>query len=181
VAVVVLALTRASLAQSALVPADLQAELLAKLAPYDRNFSERAGSLAVVLIVARPGNPHSNLMAGVMKSELGKIDRIGALPHREKLIPFEGAAALAQRCRSEGAAIVYLAPGLEDEVPAIRESLSGTSILSISSAPESVPAGIVLGFELLSGKPKIRVNLTQAKLQNVNFKSDVLKLMRVYR
>ncbi|HEY6558867.1 MAG TPA: YfiR family protein [Polyangiaceae bacterium] len=174
-------LAASSFASSALVPADLQAELISKLAAYDRNFSARARPTAVVLIVSRPGNPRSSLGAAVMKSEFAKLERIGGLPHRENVIPFEGAAALAKRCRAEGAAIVYLTPGLEDQVAEIQKALTGLDILSVSGVPESVPEGIVLGFELVSGKPKILLNLPQAKRQNVSFKADVLKLMKVYR
>src|SRR5688500_16100836 len=74
-------MARSSLAGSALVPADLQAELLSKLAAYDRNFSARAGATASVLIVTKAGNPRSSLSAAVMKSALGKLERIGGLPH----------------------------------------------------------------------------------------------------
>ena len=170
-----------SFAGSALVPADLQAELLAKLVAYDRNFDARAGTTAHVLIVTRPGNARSTLHAAVMKSELSKLERVGGLAHRESTVHFEGAPALAKRCRSERVAVVYLTPGLEDETAEIQKALTGVDVLSVSAVPESVPDGIVLGFELVSGKPKILLNLAQAKRQNVNFKADVLKLMKVYR
>jgi len=96
-------------------------------------------------------------------------------------VSFESAALLGKRCRTDSVDIVYLTPGLEDDVPEIRKALTGVDTLSVSAVPSSVPAGIVLGFELLSGKPKIWLNLAQAKAQNVNFKADVLKLMKVYR
>ncbi len=177
----VLFVPRSSLAESAAVPADLQAELLAKLAAYDRNFTARAGSVALVLIVVRPGNARSNLSAAVMKSELAKIERIGGLPHREVVTSFESGAALAARVRSERAAIVYLTPGVEEHTPELRKALTGVDVLSVAAVPGAVAEGIVLGFELVSGKPKILHNLTQARLQKVNFKADVLKLMKVYR
>jgi hypothetical protein len=172
---------RPGLAESAAVPADLQAELLAKLAAYDRNFTSRAGSVALVLIVVKPGNARSNLSAAVMKSELAKIERIGGLPHREVVMPFESPAALAARVRSERAAIVYVTPGLEEHTPELRKAFTGVDVLSVSAVPSTVAEGIVLGFELVSGKPKILHNLTQARLQKVSFKADVLKLMKVYR
>jgi hypothetical protein len=43
-----------------------------------------------------------------------------------------------------------------------------------------VPAGIVLGFDLVSGRPKLVVNLSQARRQHVDFRAEVLKLMKVY-
>ena len=42
-----------------------------------------------------------------------------------------------------------------------------------------VPKGIVLSFDLVSGKPKIVVHLGQAKRQDVQFKAELLKLARV--
>jgi hypothetical protein len=137
--------------------------------------------VALVLIAARPGSARSNLSAAVMKSELAKVERIGGLPHREVVLHFESPAALAARVRSDRAAIVYLTPGLEEHTPELRKALTGVDVLSVAAVAAAVPAGIVLGFELVSGKPKILHNLTQAKLQNVNFKADVLKLMKVYR
>ena len=53
-AAVALLTPRPTLAESASVPADLQAELIAKLSAYDRSFAARAGPVALVLIVVRP-------------------------------------------------------------------------------------------------------------------------------
>ena len=39
---------------------------------------------------------------------------------------------------------------------------------------------LVFGFDLVSGRPKLLLNLTQAKLQNVAMKAAVLKLMQVF-
>jgi len=46
--------------------------------------------------------------------------------------------------------------------------------------PDYVPAGIVLGFDLVSGRPKLLVNIEQAKKQQVSLPASVLKLMKVY-
>jgi hypothetical protein len=172
---------RTGAAASSVVPSDLQATLMSKLAAYDRNFQARAGSTAVVLIVVKPGNPRSALSGASMKSELSKLERIGGMPHRETLVHFDSAAALASRCRSDGADIVYVTPGLEDQIPDLQNALAGVDTISVSAVPESVPAGVVLGFQLVSGRPKILLNLAQAKRQNVDFKADVMKLMKVYR
>jgi hypothetical protein len=37
----------------------------------------------------------------------------------------------------------------------------------------------VLGFELVSGRPKLVIDLAQAKRQNVLFRAEALKLMRI--
>jgi hypothetical protein len=168
-------------AQEASVPADMQAELLAKLETYDRSFAERAGTTARVLIVTRSGNGRSEASAADMKAALARVDRIGGLPHQEISASYQGADALAQRCRSEQIAIVYVTPGLDDEVDAIKTSMTGVSVLTVGAVPVDVPRGIVLGFELEAGKPRILLNLAQAKAQGVNFAADVMRLMKVFR
>jgi hypothetical protein len=170
-----------SAGQAALVPAELQAELLAKLVRYDRNFEARAGSEVVVLVVVRPKTPESTLAGNIMKSALSRVERIGGRPHREVLADFTGAPALAEKCRKERASVVYLTPGLDAEIPAVASALDGVDILSLAAVPDYVPRGVVLGFELVSGKPKLLLNLPQAKRQRVDFSVDVLKLMKVYR
>jgi hypothetical protein len=54
-------------------------------------------------------------------------------------------------------------------------------VLSLAATPDYVPQGVVLGFELEAGAPKILFNLDQARQQHVDFPSDVLRLMKVYR
>jgi hypothetical protein len=168
-------------AQEASVPADMQAELLAKLETYDRSFAERAGSTAKVLLVTRSGNGRSEASAADMRAALARLDRIGGLPHQEVAASYPGADALAQRCKSDQIAIVYLTPGLDEEVGAIKTSMTGVSVLTVTAVPANVPRGLVLGFELEAGKPKILLNLPQAKAQGVNFAADVMRLMKVFR
>jgi hypothetical protein len=180
-ALAVLAFPRSGIAQEGAVPAELQAELIAKLAGYDRNFTARAGDTARVFVLVKAGDARSKLSAAAIQLALSRIERIGGLPHQEKLVQFESGEALAKLCKSSRASIVYVTPGLDDGVEAIRVSLRGADVLSVSAVPDYVPKGIVLGFELLSGKPRISLNLEQAKLQNVNFKADALSLMKVYR
>ena len=57
-----------------------------------------------------------------------------------------------------------------------------TLIAGIGPAAASatyVPKGCVLGFDAESGRPKLVVNLSQARLQKVAFKPEFLKLARV--
>lgn len=163
------------------MPADLQAELLAKLAAYDRNLTARAKDGARVLLVVKPGDARSRLAAASMKNALSRVERIGGLPHQETVVQYDSASALAKLCRSERVAVIYVTPGFDGDIDALQGALAGVDVLSVSAVPEYVPRGIVLGFELVSGKPRISLNLEQAKLQNVNFKADVINLMKVYR
>lgn len=167
-------------ADEATVPAPVQAQLLTKVAAYDKNFAARAGARAQVLVVVQSGNDESTRMAAALLKELGSINAIGGLPHDDGQIAYSGAASLAATIKKRKIAIVILAPGLGDEIDAVRAALDGVDVLSVATVDSWVPRGIVLGFDLVSGKPKLLVHLGQAKKQHVAFKAEVLKLMRIY-
>ncbi len=169
-----------SLGDEVAVPVALQAELVAKVASYDRNLVSRAGDRVHILIVVNAKSDASNSFAKHMTSALGGVDKIGGLPHDETTAAFGGARALADACRARRIAIVYVAPGLADEVAGIRSALDGVNVLSVAADAADVPKGIVLGFDLVSGKPKIVVHLGQAKKQEVSFKAELLKLAKVH-
>lgn len=162
------------------VPEGLQAELLAKVAGYDRSFAGRAGDRAHVIIVAKPGDDNSSRAAARLETALRALPNIGGLPHDEVVVSYAGAAALAPLVRARHAAIVYFTPGFGADLDPIRASLDGVDVLSVSAVADYVPRGIVLGFDLVSGKPKLLVHLGQARRQNVAFKAEVLKMMRVF-
>jgi len=166
-------------AESVSVPYAIQAQLVAKVASYDRRFRERAGNRALVLVVSQRGNPESAQAAQQLKTALAAIDNVGDLPHQEELIQYDDAEALARVARDRRAAIVYFAPGFQAEMPAIRRAFSSTRSLTVSAVPDYVAVGSVLGFDLVSGKPKLLVNLAAALAQGIDFRAEVLKLMKV--
>jgi hypothetical protein len=161
------------------VPIDLQATLLSKVVTYDRNLPERAGDRVRTLLVGKPSDPTSMPFVRQMLQALGAIGSFGTLPHTEEIVEFTTAAALLEKCRNERISIVYLGPGLHNDIEAIRDALQPLSILTVSANPEDVPRGIVLGFDLVYGKPKLVVHLAQARKQRVDLVAEVLKLMRV--
>jgi hypothetical protein len=178
-AIVVLLSSRGN-AQSMSVPTDAQAELLAKLAGFDRNFAARAGSKALILLVEMPGNAESARAALEMKAALSRIAKVGDLPHEERIVTHTNPSALADLVRAQKAAILYFGPGFQKEIPAIREAFSSINVLTVGAIPDYVPSGIVLGFDLVSGRPKLLIHVVQARRQSVSFPASVLNLMKVY-
>jgi hypothetical protein len=165
--------------QTVEVPIRLQAELLAKVAAYDRGFAARARGKALSLVVVKPGEAESERVGEQIMAELRVLPQIGGLPHVEDVVTFASPAALADACRQRGAAIVYLSARLGDAVAPIAAALSGTSVLTVAVVAPYVAAGTVLGFDSESGKPRLVVNLAQARRQQVAFKPELLKLARV--
>ena len=179
-ATIALVVARAAFAEDVAVPVGLQAELIAKIASYDKSFVERAGERAQIAILLKGGSADSSRTAAHMQSSLAALPAVGGLPHDEHMVTYAGGGALAAYVKARRIAIVYVTPGFGEDAGDIRASLEGVNVLSVAAVPEYVPKGIVLGFDLVSGKPKLLVNLAQAKKQNVAFKAEVLKMMKVY-
>jgi hypothetical protein len=170
-----------ALGQASGVPAPVQAELITKLLPYDRNFEARAGAVVRTIVLVKPGSVRSRIAAEAFKSALSNLDRVGGHRHEERIVAYEGAAALVKQCKSERIAVVYVTPDFDGELDGLGRALSGVDVLTVSAVPDYVSRGVVLGFELVSGKPKILLDLPRAKRQNVDFSAAVLRLMKVYR
>ena len=162
------------------LPVALEAELLAKVAVYDRTFQQRAGAVARVLIVAKERNANSLRAASQMRTALGSIARIGGLPHEEIGVEFTTAKALADLCTSKQVAVAYFAPGFDDDLEVIRAALDGHEVLTVGGVPQYVPRGIVLGFDVVAGYPKLLFNLTQARRQHISMTAELLKIARVF-
>jgi hypothetical protein len=161
------------------VPINLQAELLFMIAAHDRNLPARAGAEVRTLILVK-GTDDSARAAAQFKATASAKPKVAGLPHVEETLTFTTAGAVAEACRSKGIAVLYLAPGFTaEEAAAIGKALEGGSVLSASASPALVKKGVVLGFDLVSGRAKLLVDLTQAARQKVSFGADVLGLMAV--
>lgn len=171
--------SRLAIAEEPEVPIRLQAELLAKVAGYDRSFAARAQGMAIVLIAVREGDPDSERIAAELAAELKRRPIVGGVEHREQIVRYESPKALAEECRARRASVVYLSAGLEDDAAAIAAALVTANVLSVATIARYVERGIVLGFSARSAKPTILINLAQARLQGVDFRADLLKLAKV--
>lgn len=162
------------------VPIDLQVDLLSKLLRYDRSFAARAGVELKVLVVHTPESAESLRVARRLMSALEALPRLGGVAHREELVAFSGAASLAALARERRAAVVLFTPDLASKAQAIGAAFASCECLTVSASSEGVQAGLVLGFDLVSGKPRMLFNLTQSRKQGSDFRAEVLQLMTVF-
>jgi hypothetical protein len=161
------------------VPVNLQAELLFMIASHDRNLPARAGGHVLTLVLTNASGDSARGAAQFKAAAAAKTS-VAGLPHSVEVAVFTGAAALAQTCAARRVAIVYLTPGFTGgEVAAIGRALEGGNVLTVAAAPALVKKGAVLGFDLVSGRAKLLVDLTRAAKQRVAFGADVLGLMAV--
>jgi hypothetical protein len=165
---------------AALLPARVQAQLVTKAADYDRSQASRAAP-RLVLIAARAGDAESVAHARSLARELADIEKIAGAEHREEIVLVQQAADAVREIKARDAAIVYLSSGLDGEVPQIASGLAGTTVLTIGGAAGYAEKGAVLGFETVSGRVEMVVNLAQGRRQNVDFRAAFLALVRVIR
>jgi hypothetical protein len=169
-----------ALAEAPSAPAIVQAQIATRILPFERGFAARAGSSITVVIAERAKDADSASAATQIAKALADIGAIGGRPLRTHTVTYAGAAGLVAETKKRGALFVYLTPGLAGEVPAIAASFIESGVLTMAAVESYVPRGAVLGVEVQDGKPRMSINLAQARKQKLDFPSAVLKLARVY-
>ena len=161
------------------VPVSRQAELLVRVAAYDRNLPARAKGTTRVLILMNPDDADSRTVANQMESALRGFDKIAGLPSEITTMAYPGGAQVAAACRQNHIAIVYVTQGLDAKIPDLVNALTGVDVLSVAAVARYVTQSVVLGFDLVSAKPTLVINLPQAGRQSVSMDAGVLNLMKV--
>jgi hypothetical protein len=162
------------------VPVSLQMELLLKVASYDKNLKQRAGDRVRVAVVFKQDDADSTRYAGQALKALSEVEDVSGMRVEPLSLIYTDAPGLARYTREGGVAVLYVAPGFGDgDLDAIAQALDGLSVLSAGALPKYTLRGLVLGFDLAGGKPKLWVHLERARRQRVELSSSVLKLMKV--
>lgn len=169
-----------AVAASATVPAKVQAQLLARILPYERGFQRHPPPRVKILVARRGDDDESAADAHHMRRALLDISKVAGRPIDIESTTFETAPALRAQANASGAAIVYISSGLGHDVPALARAFAGSGVLTMSADEGDVARGAVLGIALDNGKPRIGINLKQARAQNLDFPAALLKLARVY-
>ena len=158
------------------VPASVQANLTAKLLAYDRGLPSRVSGVVKILVLIDPSEGQSQKIANEFAAAMKGRGTISNLPIEVVTANFDNATSVAARIKRERTAAVYLSSGLARSAEAIAIALKGIDVMTVAAEPSAVIRGIAVGFDLLSGQPKILVNLGQAKTQNVQLPASVLSL-----
>jgi hypothetical protein len=161
------------------IPLQLQVDLTAKLIEYAQAPSPQGLSVLRIGILAKGTSVESLHFASELKASFGRIAQIAGLAHEEVIINWSTASALVEEVKRRGLFAVYLTPGLSAEMSIISRALEGAPIVTVGALDSYVTAGAILGFELVSGRPKMVLNLVQAKKQGVAFRATVMRLMRI--
>ncbi|WP_437968839.1 YfiR family protein [Sorangium sp. So ce260] len=168
------------LAETATAPFAVQAEIVARILPYDRGFSERVKGQVSFLLLTRAGDADSASAAHQMRRALQDVGKVRDRPIRVDGIDYSSAPELTAACRARDVNVVYLSSGLAKDIAAIRGALSDSGILSFAAVEPYVAQGAVLGVDVANGKPRMSINLAQARAQRIDFPASILKLARIY-
>src|SRR5260370_7633952 len=107
---ITLSVVRVGSAELVSVPVDRQAELLARVAGYDRNMVPRAGDRVRVLLIPSPSDPVSVGIVRRMEAALGAIPGIAGMAHDDRVAPVVSAADLSRQSPAHPLAILFLVP-----------------------------------------------------------------------
>jgi YfiR/HmsC-like len=166
-------------AEDLLVPARVQAALIGKVVSFDRNFAARVQNKVTIAVVSKSSSSDSERAAAQMLGAFRELGPTAGLPHEELRVAWTDAHALAAACAERKVAIVYLTPGFDNEAASIAKALDAARVLTVAGSLSYVKNGLVLGFDLVSGRPKLVVHLASARRQGIAFDATFLAITRV--
>jgi hypothetical protein len=171
-------LARRASAADVSVPVRLQSELIGKVAAFDRAFKARSGPQARLIVTHKSGGDSARI-GHQMANALKEMRDIAGLPKTVETLEWSNAGALASTVRARPTALVYLSVDLEDEAAAIAAALGGADVLTIGATGAIAERGACVGFELEEGRRTIYVNLRVARAQKVDFRAELLRLVKL--
>jgi hypothetical protein len=166
-------------ADTSSVPLQLQVDLSNKVLEYVQEPPVLSLDRIRIGIVVKTSSPESMRAGAELKAAFDRVVMAGGRPHEQSIVDWSSAQALVGQARKQRLTVLYFTPGLDAEIGPSAAALSGQRIMTIGGVDSFVRDGVILGFELVSGHPKMVFNLKQAKKQEVVLRAAVMKLMRI--
>lgn len=167
-----------SRAQDAAVPIALQIELVGRLLWYERGLQKSSEQQLRALILERPRDPVSARMAAQLATQLSGAT-LGGRQVALSRVSYESVEQVAKAAQQQRAYLAWLTAGFGELSGELGRALGARGVLTISSHGPDTARGVVLGFELASGKPRIMLNLNQARAQKLDFSAQLLRVVKV--
>jgi hypothetical protein len=165
------------------VPPDRQALILTRTLAYDNNLRSRAGDAVVVAVIFKRGNAASEAAAGPILQGFRALEgvKVQDLPFHAVQLAYANAAGLKSSIESQGIDVLYICPGLDSEIGAIKEISHHAHVLTIGAKEEFVKSGLSLGVFVVDAKNTITVNLPATHDEGAAFAAELLRIGRVIR
>ena len=161
------------------VPLPLQVELCSKVIEYVQEPAVLSLDRIRIGIVVKTGSPESMRAGAELKAAFDRAVIANGHAHEQSIVEWSNAKALAEQARSRNLTVLYFTPGLDAEIGPSAAALVGQRIVTVGAVDSFVSAGVVMGFELVSGHPKMILNLRQAKRQDIVLRAAIIRLMRI--
>jgi hypothetical protein len=159
------------------VPIDVQVELVQKIVRFERTFAGRRPTPALILCVAHPAAAASVRATSQFTAGVRAAAKLADRPIEVRALSYRGTRELI--AAASVADVVYFGPGLQAQIAEVAAALRGLPVLTIAAADSDVERGAILGFELQGARPRILVNLPQARAQGVDLDATLLRLAKV--
>jgi YfiR/HmsC-like len=158
-----------------------EVKTLARVLAYDENLAGRAGSRVVLAVLYKPGGPDLEKEGAAWFAFFSQLESYTArgLPFHVIMLPFTTAEALEKSIADLKVVALYVCPGLEGDIAAIKRVSQKRKSTTIASREEQVTAGLALGVFSDHGKLVVVVNLPAARAEGAQFGSDLLRLAKV--
>jgi hypothetical protein len=166
-------------AEDAGVPVALQVELPSRLLWNERGLQQSLQKEVRALIIERARDPVSGLAAAQLAAQLEQVKALGGKRVVQRRVIFESPEQVGRVVQEQRPYLAYLTPNLAPVTAELSRVLAARGVLSVSTQGADTGRGVVLGFELESGKPRILLNLVQARAQKLDFSAQFLRVVRV--
>lgn len=181
---VVVALVLAAVATTAAQDAARNAALILRVLAYDRNLPTRAPERVTILMVYKSGDSRSEATCNSMSRAIGAMGRRITVANRTVRAvshAYTNGDGLSSATQSNGAAAVYICPGLDGQVADISRVARAGRFLTMTGETESVRRGLSVGFVEDGSRVKLLVNLRAARAEGARLDAAVLRLAEVIR
>ena len=166
------------------LPARQKILLLLRVLAYDRNLKTRAGESAGVAILHRAGNERSEACRRELSASLEEVAAssvVSGLAIQPRSLAWAGPAALDAALAPGRTSALFVCPGLEDWVPAIRAAARRRSTFTASAGRTGAEGGLSLGLVKRDGHAVLVVNLEASRAEGVDLDSTLLRIAEVIR
>lgn len=160
------------------VPIELQAQLLSKMTTYVKGLAPAGATSLKVLVVYPAGAPDAppTRSAKAMAQAVASVGKMGNLTAESKTTAFTDVKAFQAALATEQPQVVYVTGDHDAKsVALVAQALKGSAVLSVSGTRSHVELGVVLGFAVAEGRPRVLVNLKQAREQEIVFHNGLLR------
>ena len=174
--VAVLLLSGIASGQSQL-PVDLETMILLRALPYDRNLKARAES-GIHIAVVTDNDDQTGIEIASAFRKAGK-GGVGGLTVEVSVVAWESTTQLMDLIDEIGFNLLYIHPSVETALSSIQQVARSKKIPSVGGTKEIVEKGASFGVYVVGNVPKLVVNINTARLEGLDFSSELLGISTV--